>query len=261
MKKTTLLLSFVLSLIIVSCKPEPEPEPNGGGQGTDTTETMVKKYLVREYYADFPEESLKEIEWNDDHSRITHITTYKNNPYQLDFSFEYFGSDSMRVVLSKPADSWAILLYSSYTCIFDESGRIDHVDFYVNSEYQSTQVFLYDAQGRLVGLSDEQQQVIGPRFVWEGDNVCGIYNSNGELLYDYYGFTEQYHPYSTLPYLLFSGDGYHSLILTEPLWKNWYTKNSEGGRYEYDEDGYVTYTYFVTPEGEINSRICYDYSE
>ena len=106
MKKNAIILCL-LAFALTACKPDPEPEPtpNNGGQNNDTTETVVKKYLVKEYYADFPDEPLKVIEWNDDFTRITHITTYKNNPYQLDFSFEYYGDDSLRVVLSKPENS------------------------------------------------------------------------------------------------------------------------------------------------------------
>ena len=261
MKKTAIILCL-LAFALSACKPDPEPEPepapNNGGQNNDTTETVVKKYLVKEYYADFPDEPLKVIEWNDDFTRITHITTYKNNPYQLDFSFEYYGDDSLRVVLSKPADSWAIALFSDYMCHFDGLGRIKSVDYYRNSEYQCSDIYNYDLSGKLVSIVDTEHNG-GTQFVWDYDNVCEISTTSGELLYSFGGFTNHYHPYSTLPYLLKSGDGYHSMMLTKPLWKNWYTNNSQGGCYEFDEDGYVDYAYFITIDGDTNSRICYDY--
>ncbi len=130
MKKNAILLCL-LAFALSACKPDPEPEPapNNGGQNNDTTETVVKKYLVKEYYADFPDEPLKVIEWNDDFTRITHITTYKNNPYQLDFSFEYYGDDSLRVVLSKPENSWALVVFTDYTCRFDNDGKIHFIDY------------------------------------------------------------------------------------------------------------------------------------
>lgn len=260
MKKNTLLLCL-LALALTACKPDPEPEPNNGGQDNDTTETVVKKYLVKEYYADLPDEPLKVIEWDDDFTRITHITTYKNNPYQLDYSFEYFGNDSMRVILSKPADSWALVLFTNYTCHFDVEGRICSIDYYFNSEYQSSQSYNYDTGGRLISIIDEQHNV-GTRFEWQADNVCATYAiPSGELQNRFDGFTKYFHPECNMPYLLPDGDSYHFWHLTEPLWRNWYTNNSEGVRFEFDEDGYIDYSYYVTIEGDTNSRMRYEYTK
>ena len=259
--KKNLIWICIIALLATACKPDPEPgvDPNGG-ETNDTTETVVKKYLVKEYYVSFPNEPLMEIEWNVDFTKITHITTYKNNPYQLDFSFEYYGDDSMRVVLSKPAESWAFVFFTDYTCHFDTIGRITNIDFFVNSEYQSSQRYNYDPSGRLVNIIDDEHN--GVQFVWDGDNVCEI-NAipSGETLYTFSSFTGFYHPYYTLPYLLSCGDGYHSMFLTKPLWKNWYTNNSYGTRYEVDEDGYVNYAYFITEDGDTTSQTCYDYSK
>ena len=53
MKKSTLLLCL-LAMTLVACNPDPQPEPtpNNDGQNSDSTETVVKKYLVKEYYTD-----------------------------------------------------------------------------------------------------------------------------------------------------------------------------------------------------------------
>lgn len=256
---THTLLFFLLSFALVACKPDPEPIPNDGGQNNDTVEIIVKKYLVREYYEMFPDEPLLVIEWNEDFTKTTHITTYKNNSYQLDYSFEYFGNDSMRVVLSKPVDSWALVYFTEYICHFDESGKISTIDYYVNSEKSVSEKYNYDLSSKLVSIVEKEQDAPCWHFFWDGDNVCEVKIPSGETLYNYTAFTDYYHPYYTLPYLLRSGDGYHSMFLTKPLWKNWYTNNSSGARYEVDEDGYVNHAYFITEEGDTNSRICYEY--
>lgn len=262
MKKNTILLCL-MAFALSACKPDPEPEPepapNNGGQNNDTTETVVKKYLVKEYYADFPDEPIKVIEWNDDFTRITHITTYKNNPYQLDFSFEYYGDDSLRVVLSKPENSWALVVFTDYTCRFDNDGKIHCIDYYFNSEYQSTQKYDYDTEGRLISIIDEQHNT-GTRFEWQADNVCTTYDiPSGERQYHFDGFTEYLHPECNMPYLLPDGDSYHFWHLTEPLWHNWYNEFPDM-QVECDEKGYVTCSFRINEQGERYAVTNYVYN-
>lgn len=260
MKKTAILLCM-LALALAACKPEPEPEPtpNNGGQNNDTTETVVKKYLVKEFYAE-PDCPIREFTWNEDFSRIMHITTYKNNPYQLDYDFDYYGKDSMKVVISKPLDSWGLAFSTNYTCHFDEDERINRIDYYYNSSYQSTQMYHYDTQGRLVSVTDEQHNT-GIRFEWNGENICATYSIPSEEQQNSFDdFTEYLHPEYNMPYLLPDCDSYHFWYLTEPLWRNWYNEFSNM-KVECDEDGYVTCSYRIDEHGEKYAVTNYEYNQ
>ena len=257
MKRTTLIICL-LTMAMMACKPDPQPEPdpNIGGQPEDTTGTVVKKYLVKEYWEGFIDQPIRIINWNEDFSRIIHITTSQNTMYQLDFDFEYYGVDSMRVALSQAV--WAH--FPEYTCFFDVNGRIDHIDYYSYSGFKQTKKYSYDAQGRLISVIDNDHN-IGQYFVWEGENVCEIHEDwpNGHDHY-YYGFTDYIHPYYTLPYFLLSGDMYQSSELMTPFWKNWYTNDLEDVFIEHDEDGYVTCSYRINEEGEWYAIKHYEYA-
>ncbi len=255
MKKILFWLGLI-ALVTTACKPEPEPGDPNGHETNDTTEAVVKKYLVKEYYANAPDQAIRVINWNNDFSKITHITTQQNTYFQLDFSFEYYGSDSMRVVLSKPNNSSALVLFTDYTCFFDELGRISKIDYFANSEYQSSQKYNYDSSGKLISVRDEEHDA-GYRFVWDGDNVCEIYL--GDTPYTINGFSNHYHPYYSFPYLLSSGDGYNSQFLTMPLWKNWYNYSPDI-QYKYDEEGYVTCEYRIDDQGEVKVIKYYEYA-
>ncbi|MBR3710859.1 MAG: hypothetical protein IKM99_07855 [Bacteroidales bacterium] len=268
MKKTAIILCL-LAFALSACKPDPEPEPepapNNGGQNNDTTETVVKKYLVKEYYANVPDQPIRIIEWNEDYSKIIHITTNQNSPYQLDYSFDYFEDDSIRVVLSKPDYSYGIALFSNYTCRLDKQMRISNIDYYINSEYQSSQKYNYDSLGKLKSIVDEENNT-GIRLVWEGNNVHEIYSiSSGELTTSFADFTQHIHPDYMMPYLFPDADSYGFWYLTKPLWKNWYNHASdmyyESMNYEFDKDGYVTCTYYIDEEGGRTSIINYEYED
>lgn len=239
------IIICLLTLVMAACKPESEPSPNNGEQIGDT---IVKKYLVKEYYSD-PDSPIREFFWSDDFSRILHITTFKDTEYQLDYDFEYFGNDSMQVIITKPTDSWALALFTNYTCQFDEYGRIDKIDYYINSEHQSTQEYSYDFDGRLISVKDEFHNV-GIRFKWEGKNVVATYRiPSGEQQNKFEGFTEYLHPECNIPILLPDGDSYHFWYLTEPLWQNWYNEFSNM-QVECDNDGYVICSYRINEQGE-----------
>lgn len=254
MKKLFILICM-MALAMTACrKPEPGVNPNG-----ETTDTLVKKYLVKEYYAEIPERPIRFIEWNDDFTQIRHITTDSSALYQVDYDFEYYGCDSMRVVLSIPANSSALLLFSEYTCHFDGAGRIAYIDYFVNSAYKQTEKYNYDLSGKLVSVVDEEHNA-GARFVWEGDNVCEVYEiTTGKLLRSFNSFSQHIHPYYTFPYLLPDGNTYIFWYLTEPLWKNWFNYDSDM-YYEVDEDGYVTCSYRIDEHGERTSVTNYGYA-
>ena len=256
--------------MLFACNPDPLPEsdpisnPIDNAELVDSTGIPVKKYLVKEYH---PYESdtlsaVRVIQWNDDFTRILHITTERNTPYQIDFDFEYYGVDSFRVHLSKPIDGWAMVLFTDYTCHLDSVGRISTIDYYYNFNYQSTQIYQYDETGHLVGLIYELDDgLAGSRFQWDGNNVTAVYSvSTDELKQGYRGFHEDaIHPQSMMPFFLFSGDGYGHTYLTYPLWKNWFDNDSDLVC-ECDEDGYVISQYRIDENGEKKAITNYEYA-
>ena len=251
----TVAIAFIFALVFTACR---KPEINSVLNGSEMADTLVKKYLVKEYYAEIPERPIRFIEWNDDFTQIRHITTDSSALYQVDYDFEYYGSDSMQVILSLPAYSSALVLFSEYTCHFDEAGRISYIDYFNNSVYKQTEKYNYDSSGKLVSVVDEEHNV-GARFVWDGDNVreiCGL--ATGEQLRSFDGFFQHIHPYYTFPYLLPDGNTYNFWYLTEPLWKNWYNYTSDM-YYEVDEDGYVTCSYRIDELGEKTAITNYEY--
>lgn len=268
--KKVLSIICLLALAMTACQKQEETAQSGSNttndnnvaNGTNTFDMPVKKYLVKEYFAGDPSHPTRVIEWNEDFTRITHITTQENTIWQLDYDFVYYENDSMRVVLSQPDYplSSALTLFSDYTCHFDEEGRISSIDYFYNTYYQSTQKYNYDQSGKLISVVDEQHN-IGLRYVWEGDNVCEARKiPSDELEYSFSGFTEHFHPDCTLPYLLADGNGYAFRNLTEPLWKNWYSYGPDW-HYEHDEDGYVTCSYRINEEGERTAIVNYEYAQ
>lgn len=258
--KKHITFACILALLLAACqKPDPGVDPNGN-QPTDTTETIVKKYLVKEYYAEAPAQPVRVIEWNEDFTQIMHITTDSNTYYQVDYSFEYYGEDSMRVVLSTPTNSSAGLLFSEYLCHFDETGKISSIDYFLNSSYQQTESYCYDLSGKLESVVDEAHNC-GIRFVWDGDNVCETCDvQTGETERRFGDFSEHLHPDCTMPYLLPDGNTYNFWYLTEPLWKNWYNY-AANMQYEYDEDGFVICSYCLDEQGEKTAIKKYDYAK
>lgn len=250
------ILICMIALAMTACR---KPQPGLNPDESETTDTLVRKYLVREYYAEIPEHPIRVIEWNDDFTQIRHISTDSGTYYQVDYDFMYFGNDSMKVSLSLPDYSYAIVLFSEYTCHFDEAGRITNIDYFVNSAHTQTEKYRYDLFGKLVSVMDEEHNV-GIRFLWDGENVCETYGiPSGELVHGFSGFTEHIHPYYTLPFLLPDGNTYNFWHLTEPLWKNWHNYVSNMC-YEIDEDGYVTCSYCIDEQGEKTAVTNYVYS-
>lgn len=254
MKKHLLYLCCMV-LAVTACQ-KTKPDAN---DINPIPEPVVKKYLVKEYDAGHLDTPIMVIEWNDDFSQIRHISTYQNTYFQLDFSFEYYGNDSMRVVLSWPDYSLPLARFSDYTCHFDEFGRISSVYYYINSEYQQSEKYNYNSSGKLESIIDEEHDC-GTRFVWDGDNVTEMYGLySDEPFYSYSGFTDKFHQYYTIPYVLQRGDGYHSHYLTQPFWKNVYTQNTQQIYCEFDEDGYITLGCHINSDGDTIPERCYEY--
>ena len=258
MKKYLLFLIIIVASLMTACQ---KPEDDAGNDvvvTADTTEPVVKKYLVKEYYTGYADKPQRVIEWNDDFTRITHVTTRQNTYYQFDYDFEYYGNDSVKVVFSVPDYSWCWGLWWYYTCRFDKKGRIAFIDYYSDT-FHATQRYHYDVLGKLVSVEYEENHC-GFRLVWDGDNVSEIISiAEGDTVYRYDGFVPQFHPYSTLPFLLPGGSSYGPDYVTQPLWRNWYNHASNMG-YEYDEDNYVTCSYYINEDGERIGELYYEYA-
>jgi hypothetical protein len=87
MKKILLLSIILLSVMMTACKPD--PINNEGDDNNDTIqeeEPIVKKYLVREY-ADYMGRLRYIIDWNEDFTRIEHITADSGTWDQIDYDF------------------------------------------------------------------------------------------------------------------------------------------------------------------------------
>ena len=65
--KRFILLSCIFALALTACR---KPEPGGLPDSGETTDTIVKKYLVRQLLNDDPERIMLDIEWNDDCTKV-----------------------------------------------------------------------------------------------------------------------------------------------------------------------------------------------
>lgn len=255
MKRYIILISIV-SLALTACrKPEPGIVP-------DNNETVVKKYLVKTYYSN-PDQPEKIIEWDEGFQRIERIVTKPETPYEVAYDFEYFGNDSLRVILSLPEHSsfWYVGFSSFIGHLHD--GRITTVDYYLYDTYQYSEKYSYDEKGRLISIINNGEHPHGVIYEWDGDNVCESRDFYpGNTIHEYHDFCNHIDPEYTMPFVLFNGwtaqygDGY----LTKPLWKNW--RSWDGiCKHEVDEDGYVTLSYFINMEGDTLPHTHYVYSK
>ena len=257
--KNILLFTCIFALALTACrKPEPGIDPNGN----ETTDTLVKKYLVKTYISN-PEEPEKIIEWDEGFKKINRIVTKPGNPsFEVAYDFEYYGDDSIRVVISLPEySSFWYIGFSNYICHLND-GRITTVDYYLYDAYQYTEEYNYDERGRLISVLNNGEHPHGNYYEWDEDNVC---KTRGVLpesdIHEYNDFCEHIDPEYSMPFVLFCGktaqygDGY----LTKPLWKNWRKWNGIC-KHEVDKDGYVTLSYFVNLEGDTLPHTHYVYS-
>lgn len=259
--KNLLLLTCITALAFSACH-KPEPEPNGG----ETTDSVVRKYLVKTYISD-PNQPEKTIEWEDGFKRIKRIVTKPGNPYfEVAYDFEYFGNDSLSVVILLPEQSsfWHVG-FSNFTCHLNE-GRITSVDYYRRDTYQYTEEYGYDERGRLISVINNGEHPHGIIYEWDGENVCESRSILPESdIHKYTDFCEHIDPEYTMPFVLFNGwtDQYGDGYLTKPLWKNWrkWNMDTESCSHEFDEDGYVTMTYLIDSEGDTIPFMHYVYSE
>ena len=239
MKKNAILLCL-LAFALSACKPDPEPEPeptpNNGGQNNDTTETVVKKYLVKQLLNDDPEKIMLSIDWNEDCSQILHAKYGTGNGIVVDYDFKYYGNDSIRIIPSIPPFSyplWAIWYDSVMIHLHDN--LIDSIRCYDNGNIlRHTEYYYYDDNKKLI----KRYYLFGTNdsFLWEGDNV--VKACMYEVNYNFDLFTDYIHPHYNLPFYLsnFVAAEVYAPMFT-PFWK--YQPVNNNFDFEADEDNYV----------------------
>ena len=205
------------------------------GGTPEPTDTVVKKYLVKQLLNDDPESVMLEIEWNDDYTKIMHVKHGLGYGDILDYDFKYYSEDSIRVLLSMPPASyplWSFWYDSVMIHLFDE--KIDSICCYDNGNLRHIEHYRYDESGRIV----ERTYLFGTKdtFVWNDDNVTQACIFGNE--HEYYTFTNYYHPHCNIPYYL---SNFVELEIPKPLftplWKS--MPVSESFDYEADDDNYV----------------------
>ena len=261
MKRTLLFLSiFLLSLLMMTCKPDPiGGEDDNTNNDTLQEEPIVKKYLVREcrstgFGLDNP---VFIIDWNDDFTKIEHITTDSGTYNQLEYDFDYYAEDSMKVSVYAPGHTSK----TNYICHL-EDGKITRIDFYYKTEYKHSVYRRYDEKGKIYSESNSTNNK-ETRFVWRDDNLYMTYRYPEGDTTIYGDFGEHIHPYYTQPHWLRgygSYAGYSLGYITKPFWKN-YWECTEKACYEYDTDGYVTSVFHINEDGSniLYAKYEYDY--
>ena len=98
--KKILLFTCIFALALTACrKPEPGIDPNGN----ETTDTLVKKYLVKTYISN-PEEPEKIIEWDEGFKKINRIVTKPGNPsFEVACRYRMSSSTSVPLFRKHPA--------------------------------------------------------------------------------------------------------------------------------------------------------------
>jgi hypothetical protein len=238
MKKTAILLCL-LALALATCKPDPEPEPNNGGQNNDTTETVVKKYLVKELLNDDPEKIRLAIDWNEDCTQILHVKYGLGYGSIVDYDFKYYGNDSIRVIPSLPPDSYPIWCFWYDSIMMHlHNKKVDSICCYANGELNDVEHYFYNSNGKLVKRSYFENSTTDV-FKWEGDNVTE-YETMGYSAVMIDSFTNYIHPHFTLPFYLSNEVAYEiRRPLFDPLWKNQHVL-PRCKEYEIDEDSFIT---------------------
>lgn len=232
--KKLLLLTCIFILALTACR-KPEIGIDSNGETIDTTETIVKKYLVKQLFNDEPERIMLAIDWNDDCSKILHVKHGLGYGSILDYDFTYYNDDSIRVIFSMPLFSYPMgdFWYDSIM-IHLQQNRIDSICCYDNGTIWHVEKYCYDNNGKII----ERTYLFGTKdiFQWDGDNVieaCILLNN-----YEYKCFTNYIHPHYNLPFYLSNYvSGEIPAPLFTPLWK--YAPQTDFFDYEVDEDNYV----------------------
>lgn len=251
---------IILALTITACKPDIEPgaEPNGG-EMNDTTETEVKKYLVKQLLNDDPERIMLAIEWNDDCSKILHVKHGTGYGSCIEYDFSYYDDDSIRVELTLPAGSYPIWeVWYDCMIIHLKENKIDSICCYKEGSLKDIEHYYYNEEGKLA-----ERKYFGDAtdfFKWENDDVVE-YSILGHSTVVFKTFTSYIHPHYTLPFYLSNEAAFEvRRPLFGPFWKH-QPIQSNYNVYEADEDGYITKMTHKGYADSLNYYVSYYYKD
>ena len=236
--KNKLLFMCMVAIALTACH-KPEPEPNNDNPA-DTTETVVKKYLVKQLLNDDPEKIMLAIDWNDDFTRILHVKYGLGYGSCIDYDFEYYNNnDSIQVTWSVEDDFSTWSFWYDRIMIHMREKKVDSICCYAKGELRDVEHYFYDENGKLLKRT-YFDNAVSDDFRWDGDNVVEykIMEDNSFVAFD--TFTNYTHPHYTLPFYLSTEVAFEiRQPLFYPLWKH-QPVHPLYKKYEADEDGYIT---------------------
>lgn len=246
----------LLALVLTACH-KPEPEMPNGGETNDSTETVVKKYLVKQLLNDDPERIMLDIEWNDDCTQINHVKYGLGYGSILDYDFTYYNNDSIIITISMPPYSYPLWeLWCNSMVIHLNQNKIDSICCYSEDDLRYVEYYYYDDEERLI----ERKYLNGASdlFAWEGDNVVECCMMGRDYTFD--TLTDYIHPHYTLPFYLSNEVAFEiRKPLFMPLWKN-QPLETYYNCFEADDDGYITKMYHDNPSDSLEKCITYYYT-
>ena len=227
----------LLALAITAChKTKTDVDSNSVTPTPD--EPVVKKYLVKQLMNDDPEKIMLAIDWNDDYTKILHVTYGLGYGSILDYDFKYYDEDSIRVIMSMPPFSYP-LCYFWYDSIMIhwQQGKIDSISCYLNGNLKEKEYYFYNDNGKLA----ERTYHIADKdyFIWKDEDVvkCRMYGG-GDITIN--AFTKYIHPQYTIPFYLASEVALEvRQPLFNPMWKH-QPILKDYVQYEADDDNYLT---------------------
>jgi len=255
--KKHITFACILALLLAACqKPDPGVDPNGN-QTTDTTETIVKKYLVKQLLNDDPERVMLDIEWNDDCTKILTVKYGLGYGEIIDYDFKYYGDDSIRVKWSVAEEFtlWSFWYDSIMIHLQDE--RIDSICCYANGELSDIEHYRYNEEGKLV--EREYFGGVFDTFEWNGEDAieCKMYGYYEAIRYD--SFTNIIHPQYTLPFYLSTEVAFEiRQPLFNPVWKH-LPLLPNYNKYESDADGYLTKMTHINSSDSLERNVTFYY--
>ena len=263
MKKRVLFL-LLMAMLVIACQPDANPEPNPEENTIieDSSQNVVKKYLTKQLYNDDPDLVMLAIDWNEDCTKINHVQYGTGNGICVDYYFNYYSDDSIRIAFSMPQFSYPLWAFWYDSVILHlRDNKIDSICCYKNDSLFDVEHYVYDKQDRLI----ERSYLHGTKdtFLWEENNVKEAFMFLRK--YEFIGFTKYHHPHCNLPFYLSNFIAHEiQAPLFSPLWQN--QPDDSFFEYETDEDHYVIkaipksidghcrhyYTYYyTTPTGSI----------
>ncbi len=236
MKKILYLSIFLLSILMISCKPDPIDNGDDDTNNTDTIqeEPLVRKYLTKQLLNDDPEKIMLSIDWNEDCSQIKNVKYSMGYGSTANYKFTYYDYDSIKVDISMLDElpNWTPY-YDVMMIHLNKERNIDKIYCYVDNVLQDIEKYAYNENGKLqerIYWNDEHKD----KFEWTGDNVTKAVINENEYSYELIDFI---HPHYTIPFYMsdqiFETGG---RPLFTPLWKNMIKDYCD---YEIDENNYI----------------------